>query len=360
MSAPGGGVRHPFAEPPAEGEATQVAEGVLWMRLPLPMALDHVNVYALDEGAGWTIVDTGFDSGRTRAIWEALLSGPLGGRPVERVLVTHHHPDHVGLAGWFAERGARIAASRTSWLMARMLVLDEQAVPDARTLAFWRAAGMEDDLLAARRAGRPFNFADMVHPIPLGFERVANGEPFAAGGRDWMVHYGGGHAADHLTLWSMSDDLALAGDQILPGISPNIGVYATEPEADPLADWLEACETLLSVAAPRHLVLPGHGLPFTGAPVRLAQLIDNHHGALDRLKGWLTEPRTAAGCFAPLFRRPIKEGEYGLALVEAVAHLNHLMHLGQALRADEDGVWRWTLAPEPVAPGPGDSAGAPG
>lgn len=359
-AAEAAGVRHPHPEPPAEGAATEVAEGVLWMRLPLPMALDHVNVYALDDGDGWTVVDTGVDSRRSRAIWEALLAGPLGGRPVRRVLLTHHHPDHVGLAGWFAARGARIAASRTSWLLARMLVLDVQAVPDAPTLAYWRAAGMADDVLEARRAGRPFNFADMVHPIPLGFERVEDDEPFAAGGRDWMVRYGGGHAPDHLTLWSMADDLAIVGDQILPGISPNIGVYATEPGADPLADWLESCEALMDVAEPRHLALPGHRLPFTGVPMRLAQLIDNHMGALDRLKGWLTEPRTAAGCFAPLFRRPIGEGEYGLALVEAVAHLNHLLELGQVLREEVDGVWRWSLAPAPRALRAGDSAAAAG
>ena len=356
----GTGIAHPFAEPPAEGAATQVADGVLWMRLPLPMALDHVNVYALDDGDGWTIVDTGVDTSRVRAIWEALLAGPLGGRPVSRVLLTHHHPDHVGLAGWFAERGARIAASRTSWLMARMLVLDVQPVPDPRTLAYWRAAGMDPETLEARRAGRPFNFADMVHPIPLGFERVPDGEPFSAGGRDWMVRYGGGHAPDHLTLWSMSDDLAIVGDQILPGISPNVGVYATEPAADPLADWLDACESLLGVAEARHLALPGHKLPFTGVPMRLAQLIDNHHGALDRLKAWLLEPRTAAECFAPLFKRRIGEGEYGLALVEAVAHLNHLMQLGQVVREEEDGVWRWRLASRTAFLDAGDSAAASG
>ena len=157
------GLRYPWPEPPAEGQATEVAPGVLWMRLPLPMKLDHVNVYALDDGASWTIVDTGFASKRSRAIWRSLLDGPLAGRPVTRVLVTHHHPDHMGLAGWFqTEFGAELLTTRTAWLFARMLTLDEQAVPTAETLAFYRGAGMDPDILDRRTVERPFNFAEAV------------------------------------------------------------------------------------------------------------------------------------------------------------------------------------------------------
>lgn len=337
------GIRYPWEEPPAEGEAIEVAEGVLWMRLPLPMALDHVNVYALDEGDSWTIVDTGFSSRRSRAIWDKLLLGPLGGKPVSRVIVTHHHPDHVGLAGWFqTEHGATLWTSRTAWLFARMLQLDEQAVPRQETLDFYLSAGMDREIFEERKSERPFNFADVVYPMPLGFKRIKQDDVIRAGGRNWDVHMGNGHAPEHLTLWSQDDNLVISGDQILPSISSNIGVYATEPEADPVADWMEACERLSQFARDDQLVLGGHKLPFTGLPMRMRQLIDNHHGALDRLLAHLNEAHTAGDCFPPLFKRPIGKGEYGLALVEAIAHLNHLYHLGEVSRERRaDGAWLW-------------------
>ena len=235
----GGIIRHPWDAPPPEGTATEVAPGVLWLRLPLPMVLDHVNIYALDEGDSWTIVDTGIHSRRAVALWETILAGPLQGKPVSRVILTHHHPDHIGMAGWLMERfDAALWASRTSWLMARMLILDVEERPTKQALEFSRAGGMDPDVFDRRAQERPYNFADTCAPIPVGYTRVTDGAVIRAGGRDWDVRFGGGHAPDHLTLWSRDDGLVIAGDQILPGISPNIGVYPTEPEADPLADWL--------------------------------------------------------------------------------------------------------------------------
>ncbi len=336
-------IRHPYEDIPAEGEAVQVAEGVLWIRLPLPMALDHVNVYALDDGDGWTIVDSGFASRRGRAIWTKLMAGPLGGRPVKRVLVTHHHPDHVGLAGWFqSTHGAELVTTRTAWLFARMLLLDEQERPTEESLGFWRQAGMAPEILEQRASERPFNYADCVAPMPLGFRRLQEGQTFTAGGREWIVRLGNGHAPDHVTLWSQTDNLVIAGDQLLPSISSNLGVYATEPEADPVSAWLESCESFLPHADENQLVLPGHKLPYTGLPTRLRQLIDNHHGALDRLREFLKTPATAGDCFPPLFKRTIGAGEYGLALVEAVAHVNHLHQAGELTRMRrDDGAWLW-------------------
>ncbi|HBQ36494.1 MAG TPA: MBL fold hydrolase [Rhodobacteraceae bacterium] len=338
-------IRYPFETPPAEGEAIQLADGVLWMRLPLPMALDHVNVFALDDGDSWTVIDTGFASRRSKTIWRKLLAGPMAGKPVGRVIVTHHHPDHIGLAGWFqAEHGVELCTTRTAWLFARMLTLDEQDRPTKETLDFWRSGGMNGDLFDKRANERPFNFADMVAPMPLGFMRVKQGDVIGFGGRKWDVHIGNGHAPEHATFWSRDDNLVLGGDQLLPSISANIGVYATEPEADPLADWLESCERLGRLAREDHLVLPGHKLPFTGLPTRMRQLIDNHHGALKRLAKHLSEPRTAAQCFAPLFKRKIGEDVYGLALVEAVAHLNHMQQNGQVTRSRrDDRAWLWRL-----------------
>ena len=334
------GIRYPFPDPPEAGQAITVAEGVLWMRLPLPMALDHVNVYALDDGDSWTIIDTGFASKRSRAIWADLLAGPLAGKPVGRVIVTHHHPDHVGLAGWFIANGAALFMPRVPWLMARMLTLDSHDVPTQETLQFYRRAGMDADEYAARKTERPFNFADCVTPLPLGFNRLSEGDTISIAGRRWDIRMGNGHAPEHATFWSRDDNLVIGGDQLLPSISANLGVYATEPEADPVAEWLEASERFMPFARDNLLVLGGHKLPFTGLPLRLSQMVENHHGALERLEKYLTEPRSAGQCFAPLFKRAIGRGEYGLALVEALAHVNHLHKTGRATRTlGDDGAY---------------------
>ncbi|SIO46793.1 Glyoxylase, beta-lactamase superfamily II [Rhodovulum sp. ES.010] len=333
-------IRYPLPEPPAPDGAVEIAEGVLWLRLPLPMALDHVNVFALDDGDGWSVVDTGIASRKSRALWEALLAGPLAGKPVTRVILTHHHPDHVGLAGWFQEAGADLWTSRVAWLFARMLQMDEQERPAPETLAHWRGAGMDPALYEERANQRPFNFADTVAPMPLGFRNLGEGDVIRAGGRDWDVRLGDGHAPDHVTLWSRDDHLVIGGDQLLPSISPNLGVYATEPLNDSVAGWLESCTRFARHAREDHLVLPGHKLPFTGLPMRLRQLAENHHGALARLIEHLAEPRTACDCFLPLFKREIGPGEYVLALVEAVGHLNHLYLTGRARRWQrDDGAW---------------------
>ncbi len=343
MPAAGGKIRTPWDAPPEHGQAIEVAPGVLWIRLPLPMALDHVNIYAFDDGDSWSVVDTGIRSKRAQALWETILAGPLRGKPVSRVVLTHHHPDHIGMAGMLMERfDAELIMSRTAYLMARMLILDVQDVPTPQALQFWRRAGMDADVFETRKGERPYNFADICAPLPVGYTRLRQGDVFEMGGRRWDVHMGNGHAPEHLTLWSRDDELVVAGDQIISSISPNIGVYPTEPEADPVADWLEACGRLAQLADESQLVLSGHKLPFVGLPFRMQQLIDNHHGALRRLEAHLTSPKTASECFAPLFKRKIDPGTYGLALVEAVAHLNHLHQAGQVRRSlREDGAWLW-------------------
>jgi glyoxylase-like metal-dependent hydrolase (beta-lactamase superfamily II) len=337
-------ITFPFETPPAEGEAIQIADDILWMRLPLPMALDHVNVYAIRDGGGWCIVDTGYHSKRGIKLWTELLAGPLRGDPVTRVLLTHHHPDHVGMVGWFqSELGAELVTTRTAWLYSRMLTVDTQEEWPGETLDFYRGAGMDQDLYDERAANRPFNFSDIVYPMPLGFTRIQDGETIKIGARNWTVRTGDGHSPEHATLWSQSDNVVIAGDQILPGISPNIGVYPTEPMADPLAEWITSCEKFKEYATDDHFVLGGHKLPFQGLPTRLQQLIDNHHNALPRLVTHLKTPRTAAGCFDVLFKRKIGKGEYGLAMVEAIAHLNHLLLAGNITREmNEQGQWIWS------------------
>ncbi len=190
------------------------------------------------------------------------------------------------------------------------------------------------------------NYADMVAPMPLGFRRIAQGEAIVAGGRRWRVEIGHGHAPEQATLWGIGHPLVLAGDQILPGITPNLGVYATEPEADPVGEWLASCERLRGLASPGLLALPGHQRPFLGVAARLAALRADAAAAQDRLCAALAEPRTAAGCFDVLYGRRIGPGEYGLALVEAVGHLNHLRATGRAARAvGPDGALLWRRSP---------------
>lgn len=338
------GIRHPFDTPPAAGQAVQVAEGILWLRLPLPMALDHVNVYALDDGDGWTIVDTGMDTRRSRAEWQAALDGPLAGKPVRRVIVTHYHPDHIGLAGWFQSQGAELLTSRLSWFYGRMMVLDRHDTHPPEALDFHRRAGVVGDALVAKAAERPFNFADVVAPLPLGFTRLSEGDTLIAGGRRWRIRFGQGHAPDHITMWSEDDALILGGDQLLPGISANLGVYPTEPAADPVTEWMDSARAFQPLAREDHLVLPGHKLPFTGLPLRLVQMIENHEGALERLAEHLATARTAVDCFLPLFKREVGPAEFGFALVESVAHLNCLLRLGRVSRSlSPDGAWLWQV-----------------
>lgn len=333
--------------PPAEGESIAIAPGILWARMALPFKPDHVNIYALADDDGWTLVDCGPDLPASRAAWDALRAGPLAGRPIARLLITHHHIDHIGLAGHILaqEDGCALMISRTAYLMARMLTLDVQDRPLPETLAFWRRAGMSPDRIATRAAARPFNQSDAAQPLPLGFRRLAEGQHLTLGGRDWTVRMGEGHAPEHATLWS--DDVVIGGDQLLARISPNLGVYATEPQADPVGAWLESCARLATYAQDGHLTLPGHGVPFRGLPARLIALIENHEAALNRLEDALrTAPRTAADCFDVLYRRRIAESEYGLALVEAVGHVNHLAATGRirpaGLTGDGGQLWRAT------------------
>jgi glyoxylase-like metal-dependent hydrolase (beta-lactamase superfamily II) len=310
------------------------------------MKLDHVNAYALDDGDGWTLVDTGLNWAYGRAALTGLLDGPLAGKPVTRVVATHHHPDHIGLAATLMERGADLWTTRTAWLYARMLTLDHHDRPTTQAVRFARRAGYAGERLERYANSEPFNFSRSVALFPPGFTRIREGDRITMGGRRWLVRVGHGHAPEQATLWSEDGDLVITGDQILPRISPNIGVHATEPDADPLDDWLESCGRLAAFATEKQLALPGHNAPFTGLPLRLRQLIDNHHGALDRLRRHLAGgPRMATECFLPLFGREIGDGEYGLATAEAVAHLNYLLHRGEAtVEEAECGAARFRLS----------------
>ena len=335
-------LRFPWEEPPLPAETIEVAEGIFWVRSPLPMRLDHVNCYVVDEGDHWTVIDTGLNRESAREGWNALLAGPLAGKPVGRVVATHHHPDHIGLLGWFAEQGAEVWMTRLGFAQARMMQLDPYDRQPEEAVLFRRRAGQDPEGVAKYAAEPPWRLR--VSPIPWGFTAIHEGDVIAMGGRDWTVHFGHGHASDHATFWT--DDVVLAGDQIIPGISSNVGVWAMEPEADPLGEWLESCRKLRLVAQGTDpLVLPGHKAPFRGADFRLVQLIENHEHALDRILEALKKdgPKTAAQVFLPIFKREITGTQYGLALAEAVAHMNHLRRTGRVTRELVGDVWVYAV-----------------
>lgn len=334
------GLTFPWPDPPAPGQPVEIAPGLIWLRLPLNMRPDHVNALVLDDGDGWTVVDPGLDTPDLRALWDHVLAGPLAGRPVRRVVVTHHHPDHVGLAARLAADGAEIAMPRTAWLLARMLTLDVQEKASDAAVAFWRRAGLPAAEIARRRAERPYNFADMVGLLPPTYTRLTEGATIRMAGADWTIRMGDGHAPEHATFWS--GDIVIGGDQVLPTISPNLGVWPTEPEADPVGEWLASCARLAAHARDDQLVLPGHGLPYRGLPFRLRQMIGHHEAALDRLAATLDRPVVALDCFGALFARPIGAAEFGLALAETVGHLNRLRQEGRVTRQlSPDGAWLW-------------------
>jgi glyoxylase-like metal-dependent hydrolase (beta-lactamase superfamily II) len=325
---------------PETGELIALAEGVGWARLPVPGSLRHINVWLLDDAdGGLTIVDTGLDISPSREAWEALFAGPLEGRRVTRIVCTHFHPDHLGLAGWLCERfGVRLWMTRDEWLFARMLTADRRDAPPAEAVDYWRAAGWEGERIEAEKAKGWGRFSSLVSPVPVSFIRIRDGETLAIGARRWKVVVGNGHCPEHACLVDEEDGLIIAGDQVLPRITSNVSLSLSEPEADPLGDWLSSIAKLRQLPDTL-LVLPSHGEPFTGLHARLDALAHGHCDRLDALHAYLGEaPRRAVDCFSILFGRAIDDSIIGLATGEALAHLRRLEVEGKAQRDVRDGV----------------------
>jgi len=333
------GISYPFETRPEFGESMPVVPGIVWLRSPLPFKLDHINLWLLEDGDGWTVADTGVFFDEAKAAWHKAFDGPMAGRPVDRIVVTHLHPDHIGCAGWLSETfDAPLWMTRGEYLLCRVLVADTgRTTPEAGN-RFYRGAGFP--LEAMDYYHKMFGmFGKYVSPVPEAYRRLQDGDCFEIGPDQWRVIIGRGHSPEHACLYCAERNLLISGDQLLPTISPNVSVYPTEPEANPLGDWLDSLKMLKASIPADVLVLPAHGRPFRGAHERLDVLIAEHNDGLDKLQVLCREPRRAVDVFPVLFKSEINKHNLILATGESVAHLNYLLDEGRIeVESDTDGV----------------------
>ena len=342
-------IHYPFGEAlPGEGQALEVAPGVKWLRMGLPFALGHINLWLLRDRQpdaatgiprdGWTVVDCCIDSAATRAQWEQVFSNALEGLPILRVLVTHMHPDHIGLAHWLCERWqVRLWISATDYNAARIGVYDRVGFGGEASADFYALHGMQDAAFLQHVRARTSYYPTLVPALPTHFRRLMDGDGIDIGGRVWLCIAGYGHAPEHMALYSAELSLLISGDMVLPRISTNVSVHASEPEADPLRLFLDSLPRYVELPADT-LVLPSHGKPFTGLHERIRQLQDHHAERLGEILEAASQRHLSAAAVLPiLFKRPLDTHQLTFAMGEALAHLHLLWLGGQLVRAKDSG-----------------------
>ncbi|MEO4000768.1 MBL fold metallo-hydrolase [Mesorhizobium sp. CAU 1732] len=325
----------PFAEPPKTGEVTEVAPGILWTRIPLPFRLDHVNIFLIEDGDGWAVLDTGIADQPTRDVWEALVAGPLAGRRLTRLIVTHFHPDHIGLAGWLCQRfELPLLTSQTCYLGCINISLRPEALEAKPYLDFYLQHGM-DPSTAALVATQGHNYLRMVAPLPPTFHRLVAGDTLTIGGRAFDVMAGDGHAPEQLMLYLREENIFLAADQVLAKITPNVSVWAVDPEGNPLGLYLRSLRAIPQAVPADAFVLPGHQLPFHGLHTRCAELIAHHEERCALIAdACRQEPKSVADLVPVLFHRTLDAHQMSFAFSEVHAHVNKMLHAGELRWAD--------------------------
>lgn len=334
-------IRYPELPLPEPGQVLAVQEGVWWLRMPLPISLDHINLWLLEEPGGYALVDTGMATPATRKLWEQLFATQLKGRPLTRILLTHLHPDHAGLAAWLQRRfGLPLWTSAATLAQLRLLLGETTAPMLAQRMAFFAAHGVDPIEEMGPSLGSK-GYQDTVDGLPEASRLMVDEDRTAIGARQWRWLETGGHAHGHLCLYSSAPaPVLIAGDQVLPTISPNVGLTPLTPDPNPLATYLQSLERL-SALDPRTLVLPSHGRPFLGLAARAAEIRQHHERHLAKLFDACRTPLTAFQCLPFLYRRQQRGFNLFLAMGEALAHLEYLTRSGQFARQVENSVTRY-------------------
>jgi glyoxylase-like metal-dependent hydrolase (beta-lactamase superfamily II) len=334
----------------ASGEGSGLAPAVKWVRMGLPFQLDHINLWLLrdeiDGRAGWTVVDCCIARDESRAQWEAIFATQLEGLPVLRVIVTHMHPDHIGLAHWLCSRwNAPLWISATDFNAARMASQSTTGFGGEGAANFFASHGLTDPDSVEKIRGRTNYYPSMVPEVPRTFRRLQDGDAVTIGGRRWQCISGYGHAPEHIALYCDSLHVLVSGDMLLPRISTNVSVYDIEPESDPLRLFLESIDKFARLPADT-LTLPSHGKPFRGLHERIRQLHEHHRERLaEVMEACARGPQSAADVLPVLFRRKLDLHQTTFAMGESVAHLHALWFQGRLRRGKgDDGVWRFALA----------------
>ena len=339
MAKPADTLDYPHADLPAPGGLIEVAPGVYWLRMPLPFALDHINLWLLQDGDGWTIVDCGFASDETRELWGKIFATlPGGGEPgdgkIQRLIVTHFHPDHIGLAAWLCQRfGLTPWISLSEFLTAHAARSCTPGYDKDDLVALFRQHGLDETRLQAMSASGNV-YRRIVPELPAAYRRIRDGDDISINHRSWRVIVGFGHAPEHSALYCEELGTLISGDMVLPRISTNVGVGSAEPEGDPLRLFLESLARYRLLPADT-LVLPSHGKVFRGLHTRIDQLNLHHEQRLAELMAACDEPRSATELLPVLFKRELDSHQTYFAMGEAIAHLNYLMHRGQLQRSTD-------------------------
>ncbi|MGZ8287864.1 MAG: MBL fold metallo-hydrolase [Telluria sp.] len=327
---------------PDTGTLTELAPGLHWLRMPLPFALDHINLWLLQDHGGWAAVDCGVATDVTRAAWEQVLADGIGGAPLRRVFATHCHPDHMGLSDWLCSKfDAALWMTTGEYAFARMMAAALPGVDGPAAIPHFQRHGLVDPDLVSRLGERRNYYPSLVPAVPQAYTRMQDGEHIDIGGRRWRVITGFGHSPEHAALYCEELKVLISGDMVLPRISTNVSVFAVEPEGNPLALYLDSLGKFAQLPDDT-LVLPSHGRPFRGLHTRIAQLRRHHHERLAEVLEACREPQSAADIVPVMFRRKLDVHQLTFALGEALAHLHKLWYEGILNReAGEDGIIRF-------------------